>query len=333
MARGQGQGRDGGRIGLLDRGQLATLLAIPDLPSRLEEVDTLVSGALSEFKAALRPEVFAFLTGPAKRIRATLTIACAQLGGSHDARVATAAAIVELVQMGSLIHDDIIEEASSRRGKPTLNSVESTGVALVVGDLVLAEAGLLAAKKMHKEASALMADTMAHMAAGQLEELRDLMNLDRTLEQYRAATEAKTGTLFAAACRLGGMLVGMPPRKLDAVTAFGTAFGVQYQLIDDVLDLIGDPNLLGKPVGRDLATGTYTEPVIRALAKRGGKTLAALLKRRRAEDLAEALERVKKSGAVEDAIKAVTSLSSEATRALNPFTNDPVGRGDCPRSG
>jgi len=293
----------------------------------LDAVDKLVSGALNDFKSALRQDVFAFLTGPAKRMRATLTIACAQLGGTYDTRVATAGATVELVQMGSLIHDDIIEEASSRRGKPTLNAAESAGVALVVGDLVLAEAGLLAAKSMHQEASTLMADTMAHMAAGQLEELRDLFNLDRTLEQYRAATQAKTGTLFAAACRLGAMMAGMPPRKLDAVTAFGGAFGVQYQLIDDVLDLVGDPGRLGKPVGRDLATGTYTEPVIRALAKRGGKTLAKLLKRRRAEDLAEALERVKRSGALDDAVKAVRSLSSEATRALKPFAKDPVGRG------
>jgi len=326
MARGEQRGPGVRQVRILDRMQLAKLLAIPELPQRLHDVDQLVASALNDFRSALRPEVFAFLTGPAKRIRATLTIACAQLGGKYDQRVAAAGATVELIQMGSLIHDDIIEEASSRRGKPTLNASENVAVALVVGDLVLAQAGLLAAR-MHQEASALMADTMAHMAVGQLEELRELFNLDRTLEQYRAATQAKTGTLFASACRLGGMMAGMPARGLDAVTAFGGAFGVQYQLIDDLLDLIGDPERLGKPVGRDLATGTYTEPLLRALAKRGGKTLATLLKRRRAEDLAEALDRVKRSGAINDATSAVRSLSSEAARALKPFAKDAVGKG------
>jgi heptaprenyl diphosphate synthase len=306
--------------------ELATVLAVPTLPARVEKIDGRVAAALKDFRRALGPNLFGSLTGPAKRVRPTLTIACAELGGVFDKRVVTAGAAIELVQIGSLIHDDVLEDAPTRRGRPTLNATEGMPVAVVVGDLVLARAGEVAAE-LGAQPSELLSRSMAQMCVGQLAELRDAFDVHRTHEAYLASVRGKTGALFAAACRLGGFCAGMHRKELDAVTAFGAAFGVMYQVVDDVLDLTGDPQRLGKPVGVDIAAGVYTSPVLRALRMRGGKALARLLIGREPHDLAEATKRILRSGALEDAEAAIDDLATEASQALRGFGPHPVAQG------
>lgn len=310
----------------MGRGELAGVLNLPSLDKRVEAVDRKVAGILKEFRRVLRPTVLESLTGPAKRVRATLTIACAELGGVFDKSVVAAGAAIELVQMGSLVHDDVLEGAPTRRGEPTLNATEGVPVAVVVGDLILARAGLIASG-LGEQPSELLTRSMTEMCVGQLAELRDAFNVERTPEAYLASVRAKTGALFAAACRLGGICAGMPGRRLDALTAFGGAFGVMYQAVDDVLDLTGDPVGLGKPVGMDLASGVYTMPVLTALRMRGGKALAKLLVGHERRDLQEATRRILRSGALDDAEAAIYTAADEASRALRPFRSEPVGQG------
>jgi geranylgeranyl pyrophosphate synthase len=253
-----------------------------------------------------------------------MTIACARLGGRNaDGRVITAAAAIELVQIGSLIHDDVLEDAPTRRGQPTLNASEGVPVALIVGDLILANACVLASE-IGEYPTDVLADAMARMSAGQLAELRDLYNVARTEEAYLTSVRGKTGALFAAACRVGGMVAEMPPRQLKALTEYGLALGVAFQLIDDLLDLVGDPDKLGKPVGMDLASGVYTAPVLRALNSRGGKTLARVL---RSGDVGEATRRVLASPAADGTVAQIYEVADEAAVALKPFKQNPVADG------
>jgi heptaprenyl diphosphate synthase len=142
-----------------------------------------------------------------------------------------------------------------------------------------------------------------------------------------ASLRGKTGALFAAACRVGGSMGGMSGRALDSVTTFGGAFGVIYQMVDDVLDLTGDPKKLGKPVGMDVAAGVYTAPVISALKQKGGKVLARLLLGPADRDLAEATKKVLASGALADVEAAIYSLADDASKALVPFGPDPIAAG------
>jgi geranylgeranyl pyrophosphate synthase len=307
--------------------ELAKVLGVPTLAKDLAAVDKRVAGALKEFRKALGGGLFDALAAPAKRVRPTLTIACALLGGGKmDKRVATAGAAIELVQIGSLVHDDVIEDAPTRRGRPTLNATEGVPVALVVGDLVLARAGLLAAE-LGEEPSELLSESMAEMCIGQLAEIRDSFNVERTMDAYLASLRGKTGALFAAACRVGGLTGGMSRRQLDSVTTFGGAFGVIYQMVDDVLDLTGDPKKLGKPVGMDIAAGVYTGPVISALRAKGGRALARLLLGPADRDLAEATKRVLASGALEDAEAAIYALADDASKALAAFGSHPIANG------
>lgn len=306
--------------------ELARVLAIPSLPKRVGAVDKRVAALMKDFRRSLGPQLFDTVTGSAKRVRPTMTIAAAQLGGVFDDKVVTAGAAIELVQIGSLIHDDVLEGAPTRRGRPTLNATEGVPVAVVVGDLVLARAGMIAAD-LGTQPSALLTRSMTEMCVGQLAELRDLFNVERSEEAYLASVRAKTGALFAAACRLGGMCAKMPEKRLDALTRYGGAFGVMYQVVDDVLDLTGDPVRLGKPVGMDLAAGVYTKPVIGALRMRGGRALARLLVGESKRDLEEATRRILRSGALEDAEEAIIALAEEATAALRIFGTDPVAEG------
>jgi heptaprenyl diphosphate synthase len=316
-----------GKQSAMAAAELAHVLSIPSLAKDLGAVDQRVSGALKEFRKALGGGLFDALAAPAKRVRPTMTIACARLGGDKiDKRVATAGAAIELVQIGSLIHDDVLEEAPTRRGRPTLNATEGVPVAVVVGDLVLARAGMLAAE-LGEEPSELLSESMAEMCVGQLAELRDAFNIDRTMDAYLASLRGKTGALFAAACRVGGLMGGMSGRALDAVTAYGGAFGVIYQMVDDVLDLTGDPKKLGKPVGMDIAAGVYTAPVIGALKAKGGKVLARLLIGAAESDLVEATKKVLASGALEDVEGAIYSLADDASKALEQFGPDPIAAG------
>jgi geranylgeranyl pyrophosphate synthase len=303
--------------------ELARVLALPSLERDLKAVDRRVADALAPFSAVLG-ESLTPVVGPAKRLRPTMTIACGQLGGHGvDKRLVTAGAAVELVQIGSLIHDDVLEDAATRRGQPTLNASEGVPVALVVGDLILSSACVLAADVGEYPAE-LLSDAMTKMCAGQLAELRDAFDVERTEDAYLASVEGKTGALFAAACRVGGMVAGMPPRQLKAISEYGLTFGVAFQMVDDLLDLAGDPAKLGKPIGMDMTAGVYTAPVIHALNVRGGKTLARLLRERK---LGEATRRVLSSPAVGDTEQRVYELADEASEWLRIFGDHPVAAG------
>src|SRR5205085_2147749 len=158
----------------------------------------------------------------------------------------------------------------------------------------------------------------------QLAERRAAFDVSGTDEAYLASVEGKTGALFAAACRVGGMVAGMPPRQLKAVTEYGLTFGVAFQLVDDLLDLAGDPTKLGKPIGMDMAAGVYTAPIIHTLNRRGGKTLARLLRERK---LGEATRRVLSSPAIGDTERRVYDLADEAAEWLRIFGGHPVATG------
>ena len=171
---------------------------------------------------------------------------------------------VELVHLGSLYHDDVIDEAETRRGVPSVNARWSNIVAILAGDYLLARASALAAS-LGAPVAALLAETIGELCRGQVLELQHLFDVDRTEEIYFSAIGGKTAALFATACRIGGMVAEVDGPTLDALTEFGHHLGVCFQIVDDVLDVTGSDASLGKPAGNDLIEGVYTLPVILAL--------------------------------------------------------------------
>jgi geranylgeranyl pyrophosphate synthase len=274
-----------------------------------------------------------------------LTIVAAAVGDVFDDRVISAAAAVELVQVGSLVHDDILDRALTRRGQPTINAVEGVNHAVLAGDYILARAAELAAS-VSREAAALLADALGDLCEGQALELRDAFDPDRSIDDHVASIRGKTAALFACASRLGAHCGGVSPRNATALGRFGEAFGLSFQVLDDMLDLIGDADRLGKPTGIDIASGVYTLPVLTALREADGDRLRALLTGRLAvgergdaaaspatgslehrSDVAQAIDLVRGSGSIAVALAAVDRYADDARRAVAHLNQTRIGEG------
>ena len=291
-----------------------------------------LAGDLSRVEAALREsvqtsdpflaDVASHLIGAGgKRIRPVLTLCAAyaatwngdDTASSTEAAV-TGAVAVELVHLGSLYHDDVIDEAETRRGVPSVNARWNNIVAILAGDFLLARASSMAAS-LGADVAGLLAATIGELCRGQVLELQHLFDVERTEEGYQSTIEGKTAALFATSCRIGGMVADVDAATLDALTRFGMHLGMCFQVVDDVLDLTASDEMLGKPSGQDLLEGVYTLPVIYAL--RDQPDLRDQLGRPLSRDEAAHARRVASAnGSVDAALDVARAHASKAVEAL-----------------
>ena len=192
--------------------------------------------------------------------------------------VVTGAVAVELVHLGSLYHDDVMDEATTRRNVDSVNAKWGNHRAILAGDFLLARASQLAAS-LGPEVAGLLAETIGKLCEGQIRELEDTYNVDRTVESYELSITGKTASLLATSCRVGGIVGGLPRAEIEALTEFGHSYGMAFQIVDDILDVIASDEQLGKPSGNDIVEGNYTLPVIRALDAPGGHRAASPARR------------------------------------------------------
>ncbi len=237
------------------------------LKNDLARVEETLQSAVSHEDRFLNEVAGHLSTAGGKRVRPTLTLCsvyAAQGSSSCSDEVITGAVACELVHLGSLHHDDVIDEAETRRGVPSVNARWSNIVAILSGDYLLARASSLAAS-LGADVAALLADTIGELCRGQILELQHLFDVDRSEDSYLSAIDGKTAALFATSCRVGGMVTRVDEATLDSLTQFGHHLGMCFQIVDDVLDLTATKEALGKPAGQDLVEGIYTLPVIYAL--------------------------------------------------------------------
>jgi heptaprenyl diphosphate synthase len=243
-------------------------VALRPLAGDLERVESRLASAVAADDRFLGEVASHLLGAGGKRLRPTLTLcatyAAKGANGSAGDDAVTGAASVELVHLGSLYHDDVIDEAETRRGVPSVNARWSNIVAILSGDFLLAQASSLAAS-LGADVAGLLATTIGELCRGQVLELQYLFDAARTQESYFSAIEGKTAALTATACRIGGMVSDVSADTLDALTQFGSHLGMCFQIVDDVLDVTGNLEALGKPAGNDVHEGVYTLPVIYAL--------------------------------------------------------------------
>ena len=299
----------------------ATAVDLDPVPVDLVRVEAALREAVRTSDPFLGDVASHLISAGGKRIRPTLTLCAAYAstwqGGeprpcSDDA--VTGAVAVELVHLGSLYHDDVIDEAETRRGVPSVNARWNNIVAILAGDFLLARASSLAAS-LGADVAALLAATIGELCRGQVLELQHLFDVSRTEEVYESTIEGKTAALFATACRIGGMVSGVPEPTLDALTRFGLHLGMCFQVVDDILDLTATDEALGKPAGQDLLEGVYTLPVIYAL--RDTPALGAQLGHPLDPDeLAEARRVAAANGAVDTALGVARGHAAKALDAL-----------------
>jgi heptaprenyl diphosphate synthase len=225
---------------------------------------------------------------------------------------------VELVHLGSLYHDDVMDEADVRRTVDSVNARWGNLKAILAGDFLLAKASEIAAS-LGTEVAGLLAATIGRLCEGQVRELQDAYNVERTEENYFASIAGKTAALLATSCRIGGIVAELPRPLIETLTTFGNYYGMAFQVVDDILDVVSTDEELGKPAGNDLVEGIYTLPVLHALRGDEGGALRGILGRELGDEGRDAArEIVRGSDGVDAALRVARTFADKACDALEP---------------
>lgn len=292
------------------------LLSFPEADRHLATIDERLLASVTTEDAHLTEMTSHLIRAGGKRLRPMLGVLAASTGSEVTVDVIDGGVAVELVQVGSLYHDDVIDEADTRRGVEAVNVRWNNLTAILAGDFLLAKASEIAAR-LGTEVAELLAKTIGRLCEGEILELRYAYQTDRSEEAYFGAIDGKTASLYSTACRIGAIVGGLSRPDIDALTEYGRSFGMAFQLVDDVLDLVSTEEALGKPAGHDITEGVYNLPVLRALRTDAGDELRSLLgtpiegdARDRARDLVVA------SGGVEATITEAERFVGDAKAAL-----------------
>jgi geranylgeranyl pyrophosphate synthase len=240
-----------------------------------------------------------------------------KMGNYQRDRLVTLAMALELVHTASLVHDDTVDEALTRRGLETLNALWSPKVAVLVGDYLFAKAAELAAGLGITRVMTLLAETVMAMTSGELRQQVSSSTLLVDERDYFLRISGKTAALFRACCEGAAVVSGQSRAEIEALTSFGTNLGIAFQIADDVLDFTGSEETLGKPAGSDLKNGTVTLPVILWAENLNGNSLAEDL--REGRNLQDVVQAVRDSDAPSRALRRADEYASSARAALAAF--------------
>ncbi|MBV9410341.1 MAG: polyprenyl synthetase family protein [Acidimicrobiia bacterium] len=307
---------------------LASLLDLPPLADDLTRVEDALRQSVETADGFLTEVAGHLISAGGKRLRPALALSVAYAAAPEAAgRPAPEASVmggvsVELVHLGSLYHDDVMDEALTRRGVESVNARWGNLVAILAGDFLLARASEIAAT-LGTEVAGLLAATIADLCEGQVRELTKIFDVARSEQAYLEAIEGKTAALMSASCRIGALTAGLPRPQIDALTVYGHRLGMVFQIVDDVLDVVCTDEQLGKPSGNDLVQGVYTLPVIRAMAD-GAHELKGLLGGPLDDaTMNKARDVVRSNGAVSSALGVAGQYAAEAERALDALDQNP----------
>jgi octaprenyl-diphosphate synthase len=202
-----------------------------------------------------------------KRIRPLLFLLSARLCGCQGDHLLDFSTIFEYLHAATLLHDDVVDAATVRRGLSTANTIWGNQAVILVGDFLLSKALSLAVTTNHLKILKVLAQTTTLMAEGEILQLLQTRNLEITEGEYFEVITRKTAILMSAACQIGAILGSAPETLEEAIARLGLNLGITFQVVDDILDFIGDEKELGKPVCADLKEGRITLPLIHALAQ------------------------------------------------------------------
>lgn len=215
--------------------------------------------------------------GVGKRFRPTLLLISSKSAEEPNAEAVFAAACVELVHTATLIHDDFIDEASTRRGLPTVNARWGASAALIMGDFLYSKVfALLTARQRHEEL-AILARTTHQMSIAEMMQLERRRRLSQTEDEYLGIIRRKTASLIEASCEMGALVNPELVEHRGRLASFGLNVGLAFQITDDIFDYEGDLRRLGKPVGGDWREGRITLPFIAAWKNAGGEARQRIL--------------------------------------------------------
>jgi octaprenyl-diphosphate synthase len=294
----------------------------------LQQVEKCISDhATSEIK--LIPEVSHHLIDSGgKRFRPLLLIISAGLCGYRGESRFAMAAVMEFIHTATLLHDDVIDEATMRRGKTSANNIWGNAASVLVGDFLYSKSFILMTSVENTAILKLMSRVTNIMSEGEVFQLIKCGDVNMTEEEYFSIIEKKTAVLISAACASGAILGSAPKEQIDALALFGRHIGMAFQITDDVLDYTAKGKDFGKSLGKDLQEGKMTLPLILAL-KQGGeeekKIITDIIRSRKSSQKAtrEIIRLIQKHHAIKASLQTAAGHIDEAKAQLSIFRNCP----------
>lgn len=304
---------------------LADLLA-----PQMEAVNGLIRDRMSSKHAPRIPEVTAHLVDAGgKRLRPLLTIAAAEMCGYTGPYHVHLAATVEFIHTATLLHDDVVDESQQRRGRPTANLLWDNKSSILVGDYLFSRAFQLMVEPGSLRVLDILSNASATIAEGEVLQLTAARDLATTEDTYLQVVRGKTAALFSAATEVGGVIAGASDAHTSALFEYGDALGIAFQIVDDLLDVVGDSKATGKNVGDDFRERKLTLPLIKAIAA-GDDHERVFWKRtiekgnQQQDDLDYAISLMKKHGAIEATRQDALSWAHKAQSAIRTLPDHPL---------
>ena len=264
------------------------------------------------------------LGGGGKLMRPGLVLLAGRFGNYRLDSLVPLAASVELLHTATLVHDDVIDNADTRRGRPTVNSAFQNSTTVMLGDYLFAHAADQAVRTESLRVVQLFSETLMIMAKGEIRQDLAAYDSRQTIRDYLARIGGKTASLFSTACEGGAIVTEQPEPFVKAMRDYGYNFGMAFQVVDDILDFVGDEEEMGKPVGSDLMQGTLTLPSFLLMERSpNGNPVSAYFEAPSAERLSEAVGMVRDSGALEESSQMANDFAQRATDALAVLPDTP----------
>ena len=262
------------------------------------------------------------LSIPGKQLRPSMTIISSKIWNEDvDYKVIKMATAVELLHIATLVHDDTVDFADTRRGEKTASNIWGPHIAVLVGDFLFATSAEYVCDTESIRLIKQFASTISDLAKGELKEIENSNNVDSKIEDYLDIIFKKTGSLFATSSMSGALLGGAKEKDINTLYSFGKNLGLGFQIFDDILDFEGDENQLGKPVGNDLKNGIMTYPSLLARdrnknIKKDIEELFNLPKNKREDAVTSVVKEIKSSGFIDESISKASKIIEKAIEDL-----------------
>lgn len=274
----------------------------------------------SEQAPLIEEAALQLLDAGGKRIRPIFVCLTARLGQFEWNQVEQAAVAVELIHMASIVHDDVVDDADVRRGRPTIKSKWGNHVAMYTGDFLFAKSLEYMTKILNPEAHQVLSNVTVELAVGEIEQLRAKYNFDQNVRTYLRRIKRKTALLIAASCQLGGIVAQLDPKMHRKLFLFGYYVGMSFQITDDILDFTGSEKSLGKPAGDDLRQGNITLPVFFAMEDEAFRVkLGEITEQTSKDEMQTYIAAIKASGAIKKSEAIAESYLQKAIAILEEF--------------
>ncbi|MDA9275590.1 polyprenyl synthetase family protein [Acidimicrobiia bacterium] len=309
----------------MDSNELTNIIPIPSLWENLEKLEKrLFEVTVSEDDYLTEISQYLIDAG-GKRFRPIISLLAGELGSGNKEKVIDAGISVELIHLGSLYHDDVIDEATTRRGVESTNRKWNATLAILAGDYLLARSSELAADNLGLESVKLLASTYAELVVGQTKEVQFSFNTTHSTDDYLEVIGGKTASLIRTSAKLGAMAANCPDNLINSISSWAWHNGIIFQITDDILDLNSDSETLGKPAGNDILEGTYTLPVLLALEKDQKKIEDILHQVKNSEiELTEVLAEFNSDEIIEESNKFVNYHFIQSNDAIKKIENKKI---------